>query len=238
MIAYLKLELKRLFRDGGYLIMSLATPLIMYLTFSHLKTAGDGDGVYSMVGLAGFGALGAALTNGAGLAEDRALGWLRQLRLMPLTPAQVVTARALTGMVVALPPILAVCAAGAFINGVELSPLRWVGIIGALWIGVAPIAALGLAVGYRLNAQPAQATSATAYMGLSLLGGLWVPLSQMPGWVSTVGHWTPTYRYADLGWRIADGHLPLPTGLGVIGLWAVVFTGLAIAAYRHGARTV
>ncbi|WP_248958523.1 hypothetical protein [Sphaerisporangium perillae] len=42
--------------------------------------------LYIMVGMAAYGGMGAAFNNGTGLGEDKALGWLRQLRLTPWRP--------------------------------------------------------------------------------------------------------------------------------------------------------
>lgn len=68
---------------------------------------------------------GAAFNNGTGVAEDAAAGWLRQLLVTPLTPAQVVIARAVVGMLVVLPAVLVVLAAGAIFHGAQLSPGQW-----------------------------------------------------------------------------------------------------------------
>lgn len=80
MLGYIRLEILRLVRNGGYLMMSLIMPVGLYVTL-----AGGGPDqeslVRAMVGAAAFGALGVVITNGTGIAEDRALGWLRQLRL-------------------------------------------------------------------------------------------------------------------------------------------------------------
>ncbi|MGI8332805.1 ABC transporter permease [Actinomadura scrupuli] len=240
MLGYLRLETLRILRDGGYLFMSVISPLVMYLVFTNLKMTGQDHhdtAIYTMVGMAGFGAIGAALTNGVGIAEDKALGWIRQLRLLPLTPLQVVTARTLCAMVVAIPPILAVCLAGGLVNGVSLGIGRWAAIGGLLWIGIAPIAVLGLGIGYLLDAQKAQAAGAVGYMGLSLVGGLWFPLSAFPHWLASISPLTPVNRYGELGWRSAAGAVPSLTGVAILAGWSAVFTALAVYAYRRSAVT-
>ncbi|MBC6462304.1 ABC transporter permease [Actinomadura sp. HBU206391] len=239
MLAYVRLEMMRLFRDGGYLFMTLITPVAMYLVFTNLKmgaTDGHDSARYSMVGMAGFGAVGAALTNGIGVAEDKTLGWIRQLRLLPLSPPRVVLGRTMCAMVVAVPPIVAVCLAGAVVNGVSLSIGRWAAVIGLLWLGIAPVALLGMGIGYRLGAQNAQAAGAFCYFGLSLVGGLWFPVTLFPHWLSSVSELTPINRYGELSWRVVDGHAPSLTGAAVLAAWAAGFTAFAVLAYRHSAR--
>src|SRR5262245_12289408 len=156
MIGYLRLELMRVLRDGTFLMFGIGMPVAMYLLFSNLGLA-PGDhhdaGLFVMVSMAAYGGMGAALNNGAGLAEDRTRGWLRQLRLTPLDPAAVVAAKALTGIVVVVPAVTAVLAAGRLINGVELGIGQWAALVGLLWLGTLPFALLGLGNGYLLSGQ-------------------------------------------------------------------------------------
>jgi ABC-2 type transport system permease protein len=241
MLNYLKLELRRVSRDGGYLVMTLISPLVMYLVFTNLGGLTGKDhhdaAVYSMVGMAGFGALGAVLASGVGVAEDKTLGWLRQLRLTPLSPLQVVVARGLTGMTVAILPIAAICTAGAVFDGVSLSAGQWVAIVALLWAGIVPIALLGLGSGYLFSPQKAQLVGMTGYMGMSLLGGLWVPVSKFPHWLRDISAVTPVNRYADLPLRVVSGGTPSMVSVAVLVAWGAAFAALAVHAYRVSART-
>lgn len=110
--AYVRLEVRRALRDTGFVSFGIGMPVVMYLLFTHLGTADPAWKTASMVAMAAYGALGAALSTGTGVAEDKGSGWLRQLRVTPMTPRQVVAGRALTGSVVVLPAIAAVLAAG------------------------------------------------------------------------------------------------------------------------------
>ncbi|RFU37388.1 ABC transporter permease [Actinomadura logoneensis] len=241
LVHYVRLEMLRLLRDPGYLLMTLVSPLTMYLVFTNLDLGGGTSSdaaVYSMVGMAGFGAIGAVMTNGVSIAEDKPLGWIRQLRLLPLGPSQVVVGRAVCAMVAALPPILAVCLAGGLVDGVSLSPGRWIAVILLLWAGISPLAVLGVGFGYLLTAQKAQMAGLAFYMGLSLLGGLWFPIRLMPSWVADIARVTPVNRYGELSWKVAGGHAPTLVGVGVLAAWAAAFTVFSVIAYRRAAQTV
>ncbi|MFC5181680.1 ABC transporter permease [Actinomadura harenae] len=241
LVHYVRLELLRLLRDPGYLIMTLVSPLTMYLVFSNLDLGGSAsaDGaLYSMVGMAGFGAIGAVMTSGVSISEDKPLGWIRQLRLLPLAPSQVVVGRALCAMAAALPPIVAVCLAGGLVNDVTLSPGRWLAVFALLWLGIAPLAVLGVGFGYLLTAQKAQMAGLAVYMGLSLLGGLWFPIGKMPSWLASVSRLTPVNRYGELSWSVAGGHAPTLVGTLVLAAWAAAFTVFAVVGYRRSAQTV
>jgi ABC-2 type transport system permease protein len=238
MLDYMRLEVRRTLRDAGFMIGGIAMPLMMYLLFTNIGENGGSWKTASMVGMAAYGAIGSALNTGGGVAEDRATGWLRQLRVTPMTPRQVVVGRALTGAVTVLPAIVAVLAAGGLINGVRLAAWQWAAIALLLWLGSIPFTLLGLGNGYRLTAQATGVANMICNLGLAVLGGLWFPVSLFPGWLRSVSAYTPTYRFAQLGTSVADGHAPAAGALLVSAAWLLVFGSYAVVSYRRSAGNV
>lgn len=238
MLDYVRLETRRTLRDPGFVIVGVAMPVLMYLLFTNLF---DQEGTWraaSMVGMAAYGAVGSALNTGGGVAEDRTTGWLRQLRITPMTPRQVVLGRALTGSVTVLPAIAAVLAAGGLVNGVRLAVWQWAAIAVLLWLGSVPFTLLGLGNGYRLTAQATGVVNLLCNLGLAVVGGLWFPLALFPDWLRSLSAYTPTNRFAGLGRAVADGHAPTPGTVAVLAGWLLIFGAYAVAAYRRSARTV
>ncbi|MFI6662755.1 ABC transporter permease [Streptomyces sp. NPDC050523] len=238
MFDYLRLEVRRTLRDVGFVVGGIAMPVLMYLLFTNL---GASDGTWktgAMVGMAGYGAVGSALNTGGGVAEDRAIGWLRQLRVTPMTSRQVVIGRTLTGSVTVLPAILAVLAAGGLINGVRLDAWQWAAIAALLWLGSVPFTLLGLGNGYRLTGQTTGVTNMACNLGLSVLGGLWFPITLFPGWLRALSAYTPTNRFAELGTSVAEGHAPALGAIAVLTLWLLAFGSYAVLSYRRSGRTV
>ncbi|MFF4702041.1 ABC transporter permease [Streptomyces sp. NPDC001288] len=238
MFAYLRLEVRRTLRDAGFVIGGIAMPVMMYLLFTNLGGDDGGYRTQAMVGMAAYGAVGSALNTGGGVAEDRAIGWLRQLRVTPMTPRQVVLGRALTGSVTVLPAILAVLVAGGLVNGVRLAPWQWAGIALLLWLGSIPFTLLGLGNGYGLTAQTTGVTNMACNLGLAVVGGLWFPISLFPAWLRAVSAYTPTNRFAELGTSVADGHAPALGAIAVLTAWLLAFGSYAVMAYRRTGRTV
>ncbi|GAA2842662.1 ABC transporter permease [Crossiella cryophila] len=240
MLGYVLIECKRLLRDTGFLLMSVLTPLVMYVVFNNLNVAIGQEprqaALYTMVSMSAFGAISGVLNSSVGVAEDRAMGWLRQLRLTPLSPLRIVLARVLISMLLALPPIVSVCLAGALINDVELSLPSWLAAVGLLWVGTAPFAAAGIGIGYLLSVRTAQLASVFVYIGLSMLGGLWIPLAAFPDWLAELARFTPTFRYADLSWAVVFDRGPSMGGIGVLIGWLTLFGVFAIYAYQRGGR--
>nr|WP_106975879.1 ABC transporter permease [Streptomyces flavochromogenes] len=239
MTAYVRLEVRRTLRDAGFVISTIGVPVMMYLLFTNL---GDGDdGAYkkaAMVGMAAYGALGAALSLGTGVAEDKSTGWLRQLRITPMTPRQVVTGRALTGSVVVLPAITGVLVAGGLANGVRMAAWQWGAVAVTLWLGSLPFTLLGLGNGYRLTAQTTGVVNVACNLGLAVVGGLWFPVVLFPDWLRTVSELTPTNRFAELGVAVTEGTAPGAATLVVLLGWAALFGTYAAVSYRRSARTV
>ncbi|WP_405781188.1 ABC transporter permease [Streptomyces sp. NBC_00859] len=241
MLEYVKLEVRRTLRDAGFVIFGIGMPVVMYLLFTNIGPS-DSDSaawrVTSMVGMAAYGALGAALGVGTGVASDKSLGWLRQLRVTPLPPSQVVLGRAISGSVTVLPGILAVLLAGALVNGVRIDAWQWAVLTLLLWIGALPFTLLGIGNGYRLTAQTTGVVNVACLMGLAIVGGLWFPVDAFPGWLRSVARYTPTNRFADLGWSTTQGSAPALGTVAVLAAWLLVFGTYAVISYRRSARTV
>lgn len=239
MFDYLRLEVRRTLRDTGFVIGGVAMPVMMYLLFTNL--GGGDDGAWktaSMVGMAAYGAVGSALNTGGGVAEDKVTGWLRQLRVTPMTSRQVVLGRALTGSVTVLPAIVAVLAAGGLVNGVRLDAWQWAATAVLLWLGSVPFTLLGLGNGYRMTAQTTGVANMVCNLGLAVAGGLWFPLALFPGWLRSVSAYTPTNRFAELGVSVTEGRAPGLTAVAVLGAWLLAFGSYAVISYRRSARTV
>ncbi|WP_405618564.1 ABC transporter permease [Streptomyces sp. NBC_01511] len=238
---YVTLEVRRTLRDPGFVIFSAGMPVLMYLLFTNLGPAGDDTDAWkttAMVGMAAYGALGAAVSVGTGIADDRSLGWLRQLRITPMRPRQVVLGRAVTSSVTVLPAILAVLTAGAVTNGVRLDAWQWAVLVLLLWAGTLPFTLFGIGNGYRLSAQTAGVINMAALMGLAVLGGLWFPIEAFPGWLRSVAAYTPAHSFAELGWATTAGHAPGMAAVAVLLGWLAVFGSYAVTSYRKSARTV
>lgn len=237
MRAYLRFETHRMVRDPRLLLFSILGPVTTYLIFSGWSGGDRLEGldapVAVMIGLAGYGAVAGVLMVGSAVSLERSAGWLRQLRVTPLPARQVVAVKALLGTLTAVPPVIAVGVAGRIQHHVDLGAGRWAALLLLMWLGTAPFALLGLAIGYGFAPQLAQAVNFLVLLALSVLGGLLVPATYFPGTLRDLAHALPTYRYAELGWRSAAGLAPTPAGLMVLTAWTLVFAALAARAYRR-----
>jgi ABC-2 type transport system permease protein len=240
--AYLLFELRRLAREPRLFLFTVFMPVVTYVVFTGVGDMSGKAGDITvaaalMVGMAGYGAMIGVLSIGVGVSQERTLGWLRQLRLTPLRPAQVVAVKALVSTLCAVPSVLTVGVAGRLEHHVSLPLSHWVGIVLLMWLGSIPFALLGLAIGYALPPTLAQPASFLTFFTLSVLGGLLVPVSLFPHALRELSGALPSNRYAELGWSAAAGHPPTGTGAAILVGWTALFGVLAAVAYRRSGAT-
>jgi ABC-2 type transport system permease protein len=236
MIGYLRLELMRGLRDPRYLVLALVAPVGFYLLFTNLFGAAQGAGanglpapVGAMVSMAMFGAMWAVLSaTSPRIAQERSIGWLRQLRLLPVRAQSVLTARLIAAVVLAGPALVLVFVTAAIDHGVTLDAWRWVVLLALLWLGAAPIALLGIALGYATDADSAFTITYGLNLVLAALGGLWMPISVLPTGLQTIGKLLPSYQAANLGWHIVGGQAVELSNVLALVAWAAVLSLLAL----------
>ena len=244
-LRYVQLSARTAVRKVRFLVLTVALPVLLYLVYSGLyrgQTMDDATGysinAYLMISMAAFGGIGAALNATARVAIERQTGWNRQLRLTALTPTGYVVAKIAVAMAVCLPAIVLVYVAGDLVGKVHLSAGQWIGSGLAIWLGLIPFAVLGLVIGYAGSADSIQPLVMLAYLGSSLLGGLWFPVESMATWVQDIARLTPAYQLAAVARSISGfGEFDWWYVAGLAG-WTAVFGVLAALAYRRSGRKV
>jgi ABC-2 type transport system permease protein len=237
--ALIRTETVRLLRDARFVALAVATPIGFYLLFATLFGGPGGPGelpgtVEIMVAMAAYGGIWAVLSaTGPRISQEREIGWLDNVRAMPIRSTQVLVAKVCASLVAALPALCLVCVTAAAVKGVRLPAWQWLAIVGCMWVGTVPFAALGVALGYAVNADASYVVSYGLYMAMSALGGLWVPPAVLPHSFRTVALWLPTNRLADLGWALAAGRAPALVAVAVLAGWTALLCGVAVLAYRR-----
>jgi ABC-2 type transport system permease protein len=183
-LTYLWLEAKRQWRNREILIFRLGLPTAIYL----ILNAADGDDPPTnpggtMVAIAALGAVISGLAAGPSLGEERANGWLRQLRVTPLRPSAAVAAKIVVAMSFALPAIALVAAAAGMFGdneGTALGWAQWIKLVGLMWIATTPITAVGALIGLTFGGEAAQGATTLAFVVLWLAGGIFTRPARCP----------------------------------------------------------
>ncbi|MEV0234963.1 ABC transporter permease [Nonomuraea sp. NPDC050786] len=239
MLYYAKTEALRMLRNRRYLIFVVAFPVLLYVINANIygKQTDAGGVRYSvilMVSMAAYGALASSMMSTAvPWATERQSGWLRQLQITPLPNWMIIATKLGTAMLLVLPSLVLVSVVAVVQQGVSLSPGTWASVLLAMWLGVLPFVALGLAIGSVLSADAAQPAAMLCMFALAIAGGLWFPPEVFGDTLRTIAELTPSFHYARLGQSLAAGHgLPMTDVLVVAG-WGVALGAVAVFLYRR-----
>jgi ABC-2 type transport system permease protein len=235
MKTYFKMEILRTVRNGRYLIFTFLVPMILFLVIGAPNKGQRAGAVtlaaYYMTSMALYGAMAAVMTSGGRIAMERAVGWHRQLRLTGLSGRSYIMSKILTGYATALPGMILILAAGALTHSADISPQRWLGIAAAILIGLAPMAALGVLIGYVATGESMQQITGLLFMLLSLLSGIWFSINS--GWFLRVAEASPLYWAGQAARDAMQGSWVGWHGVAVIAIWTVVLARLAMSRYQR-----
>ncbi|HHG8315514.1 TPA: ABC transporter permease, partial [Streptococcus pneumoniae] len=129
--------------------------------------------------------------------------------------------------------ILVVFSVGHFVRGVEMPLGSWVGAAILLILGSIAFVALGLTLTLLPTSQLMSVVGNLLYLGLAVLGGLWMPISLFPDWMQAVGKCLPTYQLMELLKTFLNkGGINLSATVYLLVFSAVLF-GLTIYLQGH-----
>ncbi|MGW5937635.1 ABC transporter permease [Streptomyces celluloflavus] len=237
---YVSFELVRLRRDPRFVVLTVAVPALLYLMVSTAGNAAPsgaraGSGAGTMTGMACYGVLMVTITNGVNIALDRSIGWMAQLRTTPLRAPQVLIGKAVSGLLLSLLSLIAIFLIGGLSQGVELSGVQWLVMGAIIWLGSLPFALLGMALGFLTSPAAGGPAVMAAVIGMSALGGLWIPVRLFPDTLQHISRALPTSRWVHLSQALSDGGASSLSDLLVLGGWTLGFALLAGFAIRRDA---
>ncbi len=236
-LTYLWLEAKRQWRNREILIFRLGLPTAIYL----ILNAANGDTPPTspggrMVAIAALAAVISGLAAGPSLGDERANGWLRQLRTTPLRPSAAVAAKIVVAMSFALPAIALVAAAAGLVGDNQGTALGWaesIKLVGLMWLATTPITAIGALIGLTFGGEAAHGATTLAFVVLWLAGGIFTPPSQMPEALAAISRGLPSWGVVQVGESVAAGRSLSASALVVLAAWTVGAGGLAALAWRR-----
>jgi ABC-2 type transport system permease protein len=240
-IRYFGLEMTRQLRNARSLAFTFAIPIVMLLIFGGTygaqtdHTTGLPWIVVTTVQMGGYGAMVAALSQAFTIVNERSVGWNRQLRITPLSGTGYLVTKVASALAVGLLSMLLTCAVSIIVLHAHLSVQGWVMAGLGLWIGIIPFALIAILIGQFAKPELAQPLFMITFLGLSILGGLWIPLQIMPDWVSNIAQIVPSYWLNKLGQMGAElsGNVTVPAL--VLAGWTIVLAAAITWRYRRDA---
>ena len=240
-LTYIRYEVLRTVRNRRFLIFSLIFPLILFLAVAgahrHIKLDGISFPLYYMTGMAAWGAMTAVISSGARIAQERQVGWTRQLRITPLKTSSYFAAKVLTGYLMALFSIVVLAVAGTLL-GVRLDATGWLTMLGLLLVGLIPFAVMGIMLGHLISVDSLGPAIGGITALFALFGGVFGPLFTS-GPVFDVIKALPSYWLVLAGKSALDGaHIWTGEAWIVIAAWSLVMARIGVRVYRRDTAKV
>ena len=242
-------EARASLRTPEFLALAITVPVLLYAMFGlpnaeETLAGGSTVGTAMMVSMAAYGVVTLAITVfGEEVAKERGRGWVRTLYATGF-PAHVhLAGKAGAAIVHAALVVLAVGLLAATAGGVELTAARWLGFGALLVSGVLVFASLGFAIAYLARPRTATMLINVVFLPLSFASGFFVPLSELPSWVTEVAVYLPTFHFGQLAYRavLTEESVEAFTGTATAPVWVhllwVLVSAAALAALAlWGAR--
>jgi ABC-2 type transport system permease protein len=164
------------------------------------------------------------------------VGWNRQLRLTPLTARSYLSAKVMTGYLMAGVSIVMVSLAGVGL-GVRMPVSRWVEMVALILVALIPFAGMGVAIGHLFTTESLGPALGGITSIFAFLGGSWFPITG-GGFFVGLAHALPSY------WLVEAGHVGIGGGAWgaegwlVVAAWSVAMAVVAAWAYRRDTKRV
>jgi ABC-2 type transport system permease protein len=241
-VPYTRYELLRAFRNRRFFIFSLGFPLVLFFVIAapnrnvhNFAGSGIPAPLYYMVSLASFGTMMSMVSTGARIADERQVGWTRQLRITPLSARGYLRAKVLVAYALAGISIVLLYISGASL-GVSIPAPTWLAMTGLIIVGLMPFAALGILLGHLLNVDSVGPVIGGSVSLLALVSGTWFPVTH--GLLHDIGQFLPSYWLVQAGRISLHGHSWGLEGWAVVIGWTIALSVLAGLAYRRDTERV
>ena len=212
---------------GEQLLVTLIIPVVALIALGRSSFVDVGTGGAARIDVVTPGVLGLAVMAGSmtsqaiATAFDRRNGVLRLLATTPLGRGGLLAGKALAVLVVAALQVVVVGAVALAVGwrpaAAGLAPAAL-----ALLLGVAAFTALALLLAGTLRAEAVLAVANLLLVVLAVVGGVVLPVADLPGWWASVAPWLPPGALGEaLRGALVDGAFPA-AHLGALAAWTLV----------------
>jgi len=233
-IAQTRVELALTLRRGESVLLSLGIPVLLLVFFSFvdvLPTGTDDPIDFLAPGVLALAVMSTAMV-GLGIATgfERQYGVLKRLGSTPLGRPALLTAKTLAILVVEVLQV-------AVLAGVSLL-LGWrpsgsvAAMVPAMLLATVAFAGLGLLMAGRLRGEAVLAAANGLYLVLLLLGGMVIPVGELPGALRAVARALPAAALSDVLHAASTAAAVPGRAWVVLAVWAVAAPLAAAATFR------
>ena len=240
MIAFLRFEIVRTLRNVRFLVFLIAFPVLLYLIYAKQHGLSQGLTVATLllVSMAVYTGMGSAMyASGPQLARERGNGWMRQLRISPISTPGWFAAKLIQAILLIIPGLAVLIVLALTYGRVHLGAGRLGLLAAVLVLGAIPFCALGLVIGLMFDGQTAQVAQMITLLVLAFLGGIFIQWSSLPHGMQLIGKALPSYPLAQLGWNAAAGRPLDLANVAALAAWTAGLAGVAIWRWRSESAT-
>ncbi len=233
-LAQTRVELALTLRRGESVLLSLGIPVMLLVFFSFvdvLPTGTDDPVDFLAPGVLALAVMSTAMV-GLGIATgfERQYGVLKRLGSTPLGRPALLTAKTLAILAVEVLQV-------AVLAGVSVA-LGWrpsgsvVAAVAAMVLATVAFAGLGLLMAGRLRGEAVLAAANGLYLVLLLLGGMVIPVGELPGVLRAVARALPAAALSDVLHAASTAAAVPGRAWLVLAVWAVAAPLAAAATFR------
>lgn len=231
-LAQLRMELATLVRNYEQLLLVVIIPVGVLVFFGSVNVLPDGVDLGRVVSavLALSVMSTAMVSTGIATGFERSYHVLKRIGVTPLGRDRLVWAKAgSVGVIEVVQAVLLLVIAA--VMGWSPDAASWWRFVIAMLLGTAAFAGIGLSLAGRLRAEVNLAAQNGLYLVLLGVGGVIVPVSELPGALGNLARWLPSGALSDvleasLNGRATDG------AWVVLAAWAVIAPIAAARLFR------
>jgi ABC-2 type transport system permease protein len=229
-------ELQVVRRNGEQLLLTLGIPVLLLVFFGLVDVlpTGTKDPVdFLAPGVLALAVMSTSMVSlGIGTGFERSYHVLKRLGATPLGRPRLVAAKITSVAVVELVQFAVLVPVG-YLLGWSPASTNWPAAIGAVLLGTAAFAGVGLTMAGRLRGEINLAALNGLYLVLLLLGGMVIPFAKLPGAVRAIAHGLPSGALADVLREALGGNGSQPgTSWIVLAVWGAITPLLAARLFR------
>lgn len=195
--ALIKVETYFTLRNWQSLVMAIGMPLAFYLLFSGIYQAEMPYSyrVFMMISMTASSLLSFnVFALPYNLTADKHNNWRRFLHHSPVSVVQYYLVKALRFALLYSLAIGVVFGFGGLVRQITLPVGDYFMVILILLVGMIPFSFIGALISYLPSEETISMVGNIAFMAMSLLGGLWMPLMFFPQWMQNLAKWIPSYH--------------------------------------------
>ncbi|HEV8403573.1 MAG TPA: ABC transporter permease [Candidatus Limnocylindrales bacterium] len=232
------MELRLTARRGENVLVTVVIPVVVLLFFASFSVLPSGSGRpvdFLLPGTLALAIIATSLVNlGIATAYERNYGVLKRLGGSPLSRPGLLAAKMSAVLVVEIGQIVLLLVVAVAVlgwrPGPDASPAL---LVVGLLLGTLAFAGLGLSMAGALRAEATLALANALFIAFLLLGGIVVPVADLPGPLATVAGLLPAAALADV-FRAAlvSGDIAVAGPVAILVVWGVVAVIVAARTFR------